>query len=167
MRTFMLSAMVLCLTVGCGQTTKVDNSVVNDFDVSRFLGHWYEIARFDHSFERGMEHTEAEYTLRDDGNINVVNTGIKNGKLKTSNGRAKLTDTPALLRVSFFRPFYSDYRIMMIDSGYQYALIGSNNEKYLWILSRKPQLRAEDKTNILREALRRGYDTKQLIWVKQ
>lgn len=158
--------MVLCLTVGCGQTTKVDNSVVNDFNVSRFLGHWYEIARFDHSFERGMEHTEAKYTLRDDGNINVVNTGIKNGKRKTSNGRAKLTDTPALLRVSFFRPFYSDYRIMMIDSGYQYALIGSNNEKYLWILSRKPQLRAEDKTNILREALRRGYDTKQLIWVK-
>ena len=159
--------MVLCLTVGCGQTTKVDNSVVNDFDVSRFLGHWYEIARFDHSFERGMENTEAEYTLRDDGNINVVNTGIKNGKLKTSNGRAKLTETPALLRVSFFRPFYSDYRIMMIDSGYQYALIGSSNEKYLWILSRKPQLRAEDKTDILKEALRRGYNTKQLIWVKQ
>ena len=157
----------ILMTASACKAQSINTSTVDNLDVKRYMGRWYEIARYDHSFERGMEHTEAKYTLRDDGNINVVNTGIKNGKLKTSNGRAKLTDTPALLRVSFFRPFYSDYRIMMIDSGYQYALIGSSNEKYLWILSRKPQLRAEDKTNILREALRRGYDTKQLIWVKQ
>lgn len=167
MRTFMLSAMMVWLTVGCGQNTKVDNSVVNSMEINRFLGHWYEIARYDHSFERGMEYTEAEYTLRDDGNINVVNTGIKNNKRKTSNGRAKLTETPGLLRVSFFRPFYSDYRVMMIDKDYQHALIGSGSDKYLWILSRKPQLTAETKSNILKEAKRRGYDTDRLIWVKQ
>ena len=82
MRTFMLSAMLLCLTAGCSQTTDVDNSTVKELDMERFLGRWYEIARFDHRFERNMEYTEAEYSLRDDGNIDVVNTGIKNGKRK-------------------------------------------------------------------------------------
>lgn len=163
----MLSAMLLCIFAGCSQTTDVNNSVVSNFNAKRFLGHWYEIARFDHSFERDMEYTEAEYTMRDDGDINVINSGIKNDKRKTSKGRAKLTETDGLLRVSFFRPFYSDYRVMMIDSAYQYALIGSGSDKYLWILSRKPQLTADTKDKILKEAQQRGYNTEKLIWVKQ
>lgn len=167
MRTFMLSAMLLCLTVGCSQTTDIDNSTVKELDVERFLGHWYEIARFDHRFERNMEYTEAEYSMRDDGNIDVVNTGIKNGKRKTANGRAKKTDNPAMLRVSFFRPFYSDYRVMMLDSAYQYALIGSGDSDYLWILARQPQLHRDTKAKIVGEAERRGYDTGKLIWVRQ
>lgn len=153
------------LLAGCSELT-VDNSVVGELDLQRFLGTWYEIARFDHRFERGMEQTKANYVLRDDGDIDVLNTGIKDGELQTAEGKAKLTDVPAVLRVSFFGPFYSDYRVMLVDSDYQYALIGSGSDEYLWILSRTPQLSDSIKTLILDEAQHRGYDTKQLIWVK-
>ena len=145
----------------------VDNSMVKELDLDRFLGSWYEVARFDHFFERGMSQTKANYVLRDDGNIDVINTGIKNGKPKTAKGRAKLTDNPALFRVSFFGPFYSDYRVMLVDADYRYMLIGSSSDGYLWILSRTPQLADSDSTAILSEATRRGYDTGKLIWVKQ
>ena len=145
----------------------VDNSVVTNFDLNRFLGSWYEIARFDHIFERGMENTKALYTLRKDGKVDVLNTGLKNGKHSEAKGVAKRTDTPALLRVSFWGPFYSDYRIMLIDEDYQYVLVGSGNDDYLWILARTPQISGEIKDKILAEAQRRGYDTDKLIWIKQ
>ena len=131
------------------------------------MGDWYEIARFDHSFERGLEYCKANYALRADGKIAVTNTGIKDGKPKTSEGKAKTTDTPAVLRVSFFGPFYSDYRVMLLDANYQWALVGSKNAKYLWILSRTPSIDAAAKSALLSEAKRRGYATSALIWVKQ
>lgn len=159
-------SVLLCLLGGCSKLT-IDNSVVNNFDLNRFLGSWYEIARFDHKFERGMEHTKASYTLREDGKVDVLNTGMKNGKKSKAKGVAKLTDTPALLRVSFWGPFYSDYRVMLLDSDYQYALIGSGSDKYLWILSRTPRISTETKDKILAEARKRGYDTSKLIWVEQ
>ena len=175
-----------------GSKLTVDNSVVCELDLDRFLGSWYEVARFDHFFERGMSQTKANYVLRDDGDIDVINTGIKaaiereqsgdysdsaerkqtrpevkNGKPKTAKGLAKLTDIPSLLRVSFFGPFYSDYRVMLVDADYRYMLIGSGSDGYLWILSRMPQLADTDRTTLLAEAKRRGYDTDKLIWVKQ
>lgn len=153
-----------------GSRLTVDNSVVRELDLNRFLGSWFEVARFDHFFERGMSQTKANYVLRDDGNtdvINVINTGIKDGKPKTAKGKAKLTDNPTLFRVSFFGPFYSDYRIMLLDADYRYMLIGSGSDTYLWILSRTPQLSDSDRATILTEAQRRGYDTDKLIWVKQ
>lgn len=107
-------SVLLCRLAGCSRPT-VDNSVVTDFDLSRFLGSWHEIARFDHKFERGMNQTRASYVLREDGKVDVLNTGMKNGKRSQAKGVAKLTGTPGLLRVSFWRPFYSDYRIMLID----------------------------------------------------
>ncbi|MDE5607541.1 MAG: lipocalin family protein [Muribaculaceae bacterium] len=160
-----LSVLLRRLT-GRGQLT-ADNSVVTDFDLNRFLGDWYETARFDHRFERGMQHTRASYTLRPDGNVSVLNTGVKDGKEKEAHGIAKITDTPGLLRVSFWRPFYSDYRVMLIDVHYQYALIGSGSDDYLWILSRTPQLSDETKDLILAEARRRGYDPTRLLWIAQ
>ena len=163
---FILTALT-SLLAGCGGELTVDNSTVKELDLDRYLGSWYEIARFDHRFERGMEQTKASYRLRNDGKIDVLNTGIKDGKPKTANGKAKLTDTPALLRVSFFGPFYADYRVMMLDKDYQYALIGSGSDNDLWILAREPQLTDEVKNTILNEARRRGYDTGKLIWVKQ
>ena len=150
-----------------GNKLTVDNSVVRELDLDRFQGSWYEVARFDHFFERGMSQTKANYVLRDDGNIDVINTGVKDGRPKTAKGKAKLTDIPSLLRVSFFGPFYSDYRVMMLDADYQWALIGSGSAKYLWILSRTPELPKETLDTILAEAQRRGYDTSKLIWVKQ
>ncbi len=159
-------SVLLCQLVGCSKLT-VDNSVVTNFDLNRFLGNWYEIARFDHRFERGMEQTKANYVLREDGKVAVLNTGMKNGKHSEAKGVAKRTDTPALLRVSFWGPFYSDYRVMLLDDDYQYALIGSGSDKYLWILARTPQISTEIKDKILAEAQKRGYDTDKLIWVRQ
>ena len=150
-----------------GSRLMVDNSVVRELDLDRFLGSWYEVARFDHFFERGMSLTRANYVLRDDGNNDVINTGVKDGRPKTAKGRAKLTDIPSLLRVSFFGPFYSDYRVMLVDADYRYMLIGSGSDGYLWILSRTPQLSDSERTAILSEAKTRGYDTDKLIWVKQ
>lgn len=160
-----LLILLLCMVCGCTKLT-VDNSVVDSLDVNRYLGEWYEIARYDHRFERGMENTRAIYSMRDDGMIDVINTGVKDGERKESKGKAKLTDTPALLRVSFFGPFYSDYRVMMLDADYQYALIGSGSDDYLWILSRKPSLSDTVKQQVIKEAQRRGYDTSKLIWVR-
>ena len=159
--------MIALLFAGCGNAQKVDNTPVAALDLNRYLGDWYEIARFDHRFERGLDFCKANYALSEDGKIAVTNTGIKEGQNKTSNGKAKTTDAPALLRVSFFGPFYSDYRVMLLDADYQWALIGSKSAKYLWILSRTPELPKETLDTILAEAQRRGYDTSKLIWVRQ
>lgn len=166
MKKILTLSVLLCLLGGCSKLT-VDNSVVTNFDLNRFLGRWYEIARFDHRFERGMQQTQANYILRNDGKVEVINTGMKKGKYSEAKGVAKITDTPALLRVSFWRPFYSDYRVMLIDDNYQYALVGSGSDDYLWILSRTPQISKEVKYKILSEAQRRGYDTDKLILVEQ
>lgn len=167
MKKTIVAFIVALLFAGCANAQKVDNSVVKKLDLNKYLGDWYEIARFDHSFERGLEYCKANYALRADGKIAVTNTGIKDGKPKTSEGKAKTTDTPAVLRVSFFGPFYSDYRVMLLDANYQWALVGSKNAKYLWILSRTPKLPQQTLDTILAEARRRGYDTTKLIWVKQ
>lgn len=146
---------------------EVDNSTVSSLDLNRYLGTWYEIARFDHSFEKGLDYTKAHYSLNPDGTIAVANSGIKNDKYRISKGKAKLTDTVGLLRVSFFGPFYSDYRVMMLSEDYKYALVGSGSPKYLWILSRTPDVPKDMLEKILTEADERGYDTSQLIWVEQ
>ena len=147
--------------------TEIDNSTVKAVDLNRYLGSWYEIAKYDHVFERGLDYAMANYTLREDGKIDVLNTGIKDGRAKDAKGIAKTTNIPGLLKVSFFGPFYSDYRIMMLDTNYQYVLVGGSNDKYLWILSRTPLLDEATKALILAEADKRGYDTSKLIWVKQ
>lgn len=147
---------------------KVDNAPTTaPFSLDKYLGSWYEIARFDHSFERGLSQSKAQYTLRVDGKVDVLNTGIKDGKPKDAKGKAKLTDTPTVLKVSFFGPFYSDYRILLLDPDYQWVLVGGSSAKYLWILSRTPQLEAPVREQILAEATRRGYDVNKLIWVEQ
>ena len=157
----------LALAAGCVSGPKVNNAPVSALDLNRYLGEWYEIARFDHSFERGVEQAKAKYSLKDDGTIEVVNSGIKNGKSKTAVGKGKTTDTPGLLRVSFFGPFYADYRVMLIDKDYSRALVGSGSADYLWILSRTSGLSETAKSELLAEAQRRGYDTDKLIWVEQ
>ena len=160
-------AMVLMSVLGCRAQNTVDNSVAGGIKLDKYLGQWYEIARFDHVFERGIEFCKANYSLRDDGKIDVLNTGIKEGKPSEAKGKAKLTDNPRVLRVSFFGPFYSDYRIMLLDPDYRWVLVGGSSDKYLWILSRTPVLADDVRTTILAEATRRGYDVSKLIWVKQ
>ena len=162
-KTFFLSIAV-CLLASCGKLT-VDNTPVASIELDRYLGTWYEIARFDHRFERGLTQPQAEYSLREDGKISVVNTGLKDGKEKRSTAVAKTTDTPALLRVSFFCPFYGDYRVLLLDEDYQYALVGGSSDDFLWILACQPQLDEETKSLILAEAQRRGYDIGKLLWM--
>ena len=152
------------------QEVRYDNSAVSDFDLSRYLGVWYEIARFNHSFERDLSNVMAEYLLRDDGMVEVINSGWKKGKYKVANGKARQPDPdtdPAHLEVSFFLFFYSDYNVMMLGDDYQVALVGSRSPEYLWILARTPDINDEILGAMLEEAERRGYDTGKLIWVDQ
>lgn len=159
----------LCATA-IGQ--KVDNSTIVSFDLDQYLGKWYEIARYDHSFERDLVGCTAEYSLRDDGKIKVINGGYLktlNGDYKESVGkaRARKNGTPGQLQVSFFGPFYGDYDILELAPDYSYSVVGSSSPKYLWILSRTPQMSKSTKDKILRNLRQRGYDTGKLIWVEQ
>jgi len=158
---------VVAVAAGCASAPKVDNSVVPAFDLGRYMGEWHEIARFDHWFERGVEEATATYSLRGDGKVEVLNRGVKNGKPKVTKGVGQTTSTPGLLRVTFFWPFYADYRVMAIDEGYTAALVGSGGADYLWILSRMPELDADTKDALLSEAARRGYDMGKLLWIRQ
>ena len=153
------------------QSRRIDTRVVPDFNLSKYLGTWYEIARFDHGFERDMDNVTAEYVLRPDGKVDVINSGWRNGLFKVANGKAKQPDplkSPAHLMVSFFLFFYNDYNVLMLDDDYQVSLVGCTSPDYLWILSRTPYI--EDDTlldSIIKEAQSRGYDTSKLIWVNQ
>ena len=149
---------------------KVNNSTVKELNIHRYMGKWYEIARYDHSFERGMTHVYTEYTLENDGKIRVLNKGIKNGKPKEIVGKGKQPNPkeyPGRLKVSFFLWFYGDYYIMELDKDYRYALVGSSSDKYLWILSRTPEMTKAQLDGLLQNIARRGYDLSKLIFVEQ
>ena len=170
-----LTAMSLFMTASAQDSFRdvshsCDNTPVSSFDIAKYLGTWYEIARFDHSFERGMDNVMAEYQLREDGMIDVFNSGWKDGKYKMAEGKAKQPDPlndPAHLKVSFFLFFYSDYDILMLDKDYQIALVGSKSPKYLWILSRAAEVKDSVIDLVLEEASERGYNIDNLIWVDQ
>ena len=143
---------------------------IPEFKLSKYLGKWYEIARFNHHFENGMTNVTAEYGMLPDGKVKVLNSGWKDGRLKVAEGKARQPDPlkdPSYLEVSFFLNFYSDYNILLLDQDYQYVLVGSRSPKYLWILSRQPSISDEVKDAMLTEAVRLGYDTSKLIWVDQ
>jgi apolipoprotein D and lipocalin family protein len=154
------------------QNTMIDKTVVKELDIERYLGKWYEIARYDNSFERGLVGVTATYSLRKDGKIKVVNEGFKitlHGKKSEAIGKAKIPDPdiPAKLKVSFFLFFYADYFVLELDENYQWALIGSRSDKYLWILSRTPQIDDNLYTRLLNKLRNRGYDVNNLIKVEQ
>ncbi|WP_171973180.1 lipocalin family protein [Saccharicrinis aurantiacus] len=153
------------------QNTMIDKSVVKKLDIDKYLGKWYEISRFDHSFERGMEGVTATYSMRDDGKIKVLNAGYKNGldgKYSSAEGKAYIPNKaePAKLKVSFFWFFYGDYFVLDLDDDYQWALIGSSSDKYLWILSRTPNINEDTYKMLINKLKLRGYDTNKLIRVK-
>jgi len=151
---------------------QIDTSTVKSLDLNRYLGTWYEIARFPHTFEKDLVWVTATYSLRDDGKIRVVNQGYRNspdGRLKKATGKAKIPDpdAPARLKVSFFLFFYSDYFVMELGDDYQYAMIGSKSPDYFWILSRTPQMKSETYEMLLARAEERGYDLSRLVKVPQ
>ena len=170
MKHLIYAALVACVLPVTACSKDYDNSTVDEFDLDRYLGEWYEIARYNHSFERGMDNTMAEYILQDNGKVFVLNTGWKDGKFKVAEGKAKYKDpegNPGALKVSFFLFFYSEYNVMMVDKDYQISLVGSKSDNYLWILSRTPVPDPDLLQMVLDEAKQRGYDTSKLIWVDQ
>lgn len=145
-------------------------TAVDGFEVKRYLGTWYEIARLDHSFERDLSHVTATYTSRDDGGIDVLNKGFdrKAGKWKRAEGKAYLVSGPEVgrLKVSFFGPFYSAYNIIALDKeNYSYALVCGLNRSYLWILARDRELKKETLENLVGLAKESGFLTDELIFV--
>lgn len=143
---------------------------VSPFNKQKYLGKWYEIARLDFKFEKDMNNTTAEYSLNSNGTIKVYNRGynVKKKKWKQAIGKAKFAgnENTAMLKVSFFGPFYSGYNVIALDDAYQYALVAGASLKYLWILSRKPSIPAEIKDKYLKLAESIGYKTGDLLWVQ-
>ncbi|MBS1528058.1 MAG: lipocalin family protein [Bacteroidetes bacterium] len=144
---------------------------VTPFDKNKYLGTWYEIARMDFKFEKGLERVTATYSLIDENTIRVDNKGYstKEQEWKESIGKAKLAGDPSegRLKVSFFGPFYAGYNIIAIDPDYRYALIAGNNLNYLWLLSREKTMPKEIKESYLKQARALGYDTGKLVWTNQ
>lgn len=143
---------------------------VSPFAKEQYLGKWYEIARLDFRFERGLNNTTAEYTLNEDGTIKVDNQGYDYVKdeWRQAIGKAKFRgdEDVAALKVSFFGPFYTGYNVIALDPDYQYALVAGRSLDYLWILSRRTTIPEETKQQYLELAETLGYDTGELIWVE-
>ena len=144
---------------------------VKGFELDRYLGTWYEVARLDHPFERGLERITATYELRDDGGVRVLNRGfdVSAGTWREAEGKAYFIGSPDVgrLKVSFFGPFYGSYNIMALDQeGYRWAMISGPDTDYLWILSRDPELPAGVLDRLLALAADRGFDTGKLIYVQ-
>jgi apolipoprotein D and lipocalin family protein len=145
---------------------------VGDFELQRYLGKWYEIARLDHSFERGLANVTAEYSLRDDGSVRVVNRGFsarKNG-WDEAEGRALFVEGSdrGFLKVSFFGPFYGSYVVFELDrENYQYALVAGPDKSYLWLLARSPTIDKALLNRLVDRAAALGFDTSLLIYVDQ
>ena len=137
---------------------------VTGFELPRYLGTWYEIARLPHRFERGMNRVTAEYTQNPDGTVRVVNRGVRDGVEHRAEGVAKFTGktTAGELEVSFFRPFYGDYRIIRLDPEYRHAVVTSSTDDYLWILARTPQLPDDELLELVEYAGKHGFATDRL-----
>jgi apolipoprotein D and lipocalin family protein len=159
----------------CAQTApgmkEHDTTPVTGFELERYLGTWYEIARFPHRFEKNLVGVTATYSLKKNGKVKVQNAGYKNsldGKFKTATGKAKFAGDPNTghLKVSFFLFFYADYFIIELDKeDYQWAVIGSSSPDYFWILSRNPQMDDSLFQELCDRAIQKGYDLSPLQMV--
>lgn len=143
---------------------------VNNFELDRYLGTWYEIARLDHSFERGLTRIQAEYSLHDDGGVRVLNKGysVEKQAWQEAEGKAYFVESPdqGYLKVSFFGPFYGSYVVFGLDQeNYQYAFVSGPDTSYLWLLARTPQVAPEVLEGFKQAARERGFDTEELIYV--
>ena len=166
-----LFIILLLLLAGC---TGLPENVrpVNDFKAEKYLGKWYEIARLDQSFERGLTRITAEYSLRPDGGLKVLNRGYSasENKWQEAEGKAYFVGDPtqAHLKVSFFGPIYGSYIVFELDrENYQYALVSGPDKSYLWLLSREPKIKDDIKKTLIAKAASLGFDTRQLIFVDQ
>lgn len=163
-----ISALILGGCLGMPQTVKP----VTGFELQNYLGKWYEIARLDHSFEEGLSQVTAEYSLRDDGGVSVLNRGYSasDDEWKEAEGKAYFvnSESEGYLKVSFFGPFYGSYVVFALErDNYDYAFISGPNTDYLWLLARTPTVEPEVITQFVQMANERGFDTDKLIFVEQ
>ena len=170
MRVYLFCLLLLFLSGCLGMPDSVHP--VKEFALNKYLGKWYEIARLDHSFERGLNRVTAEYSLRDDGGVRVTNKGfsIKKNKWKEAEGKAFFVrgQDEGYLKVSFFGPFYGSYVIFELDKeNYQYAFVSSYNNSYLWLLARSPNVSKELVDRFVKKSKALGFDTDGLIFVEQ
>lgn len=164
----LMLSLLLCSCVSLPQGI----SAVDDFQLERYLGRWYEIARLDHSFERGLSLVTAEYSLRDDGGVKVINRGYDaiSGRWKTAEGRAYFVAQPQIgrLKVSFFGPFYGAYNIIALDrQDYSHVMICGPDRSYLWILARTPPIEQAVLEQLVAQAGNMGFETHNLTYVEQ
>jgi apolipoprotein D and lipocalin family protein len=159
----LLLGLYSCTTIPAGA------KAVTPFDKEKYLGKWYEIARLDFKYEKDLDNTTAQYSLNTDGTIKVVNRGFntKTKEWDEAHAKAKFIgdDTTAMLKVSFFGPFYSGYNVIAVDENYHYALVAGKNLDYLWILSRDTQIPEAIKVKYLKIASDIGYTTNDLLWI--
>ena len=175
MRKFLLAVMVtasaLVLLAGCAGIPKGITPVEN-FNAQRYLGAWYEIARLEHRYEKGLSNITAHYSMRDDGGINVLNRGYdaQKGEWRTAEGKAYFVKGPdtGYLKVSFFGPFYDSYVVFGLDEAdYQYAYVTSSDRSSLWFLSRTPRVTDKAMERFIKKARELDFATDKLIHVEQ
>ena len=143
---------------------------VEKVELDKYLGTWYEIARYEHFFEKDCKNVTANYSMMNEETIKVINrcTKIQTNEKKEAIGRAYAIDeSNSKLKVSFFRPFYGDYWVLMLDENYKYAVVGTPSREYLWILARTSKLDEKIKKDILKKLPSLGFDTSKLIWTIQ
>ncbi|MED5511122.1 MAG: lipocalin family protein [Pseudomonadota bacterium] len=162
---------VLLLFISACTTVPEGIKPVQSFEVEAYLGKWYEIARLDHGFERGLSQVTAEYSLRDDGGIRVINRGYSaaDDKWEQAEGKAYFVEdkNTAHLKVSFFGPFYGSYIVFELDPQYQYAFISGPSRDYLWLLARQQQVSDKLKSEFIAAAKAKGFAVDELIFVEQ
>ncbi len=167
-----LGTILLTMTLtGCSTAPPSGLTSVTPFEVNRYLGKWYEIARLDHSFERGLTDVSATYALKPDGSLEVINRGFntKKNEWKSATGRALFTGSQnqGSLKVSFFGPFFGGYHVLALDqTGYQWALVAGPDRDYLWILARNKTLSPTIRDQLASQAKKMGFATDKLIWVE-
>ncbi len=164
-----ISALLFILTACTGKPEGV--VAVKEFELDRYLGKWYEIARLDHSFERGLNNITAEYSLREDGGVKVINSGFskEDNEWQQAEGKAFFVDETdnGHLKVSFFGPFYGSYIVFGLDrKNYQYAFVSGPDTSYLWLLARTPQLDKKVIEQFVKDSQELGFDTSKLIYVE-
>lgn len=173
-----IAASIVVAASGCvsqppvNRDSSVPLTVEASVDIDRYTGKWYEIARLPNGFEKNCEGVTAEYARRDDGLISVVNTcrkGAPDGKAEVARGRARVVDAAsnAKLEVSFFGPFWGDYWILDLDDDYTLSLVGEPGGRYLWMLSRTPEIDADTRAAALQRLQAFGYDTTALYFTQQ
>ena len=163
------AVLIALFSIGCSSKYP-DVPTTKYVDINKYMGSWYEIARFEHFFEKGCKNVTATYSLNEDQTIKVLNqcTMIQDNKPKVATGVAYSTnESNTKLKVSFFRPFYGDYWVFELDQSYQYALVGSPSGEYLWILSRDKNISEDIKSHLLQKVISLGFDPNKFIWTIQ